>query len=663
MGAGRGQRGASARDARTYDLRADDPRTGRPQQAPRREARYAEEPYYADDPRAGSAVGGHEEALDLGWPEGGERGGRASDPHQGHGYEPRFDSYAKAYQGQRGEERYHTDPHLGDPRMAAPAEPATSGRGAFRQDPYQGQQGYEDPRTGRPVRAAVERGYEDPRGYQEPGLGEPAGMGHHDPYQADPRTAQRGYDPRGHADPHGHPGGAHGHEAGYQADPYYREPMHGGGAGHHDPRGYDPRYQADATGYGQAGGGADPYGEPAPHGYDPHYREGGQGGHADPYANPQDGYGDYGHGYQQGEQWQGQEHGADGYAAAGYDEEPHPATYEEPAPRGRRALIVVGALAGAVLIGGGLGFVYKLTSGEKTASGKPAVVVADKRPVKKQPDETGEKAFDSSGKSIYERLGSEEQGASEEAGTTVVASEEAAVDRGGDDVEGIPGISLSSGGSLLEPAATTRKKKAAASVASAGDDVEAAAAGSPRKVTPVLVKPGETITDDSEPIPAATSLSSGVSVESVATTARAAKKKSADAAEQIEADLAQTLKGSADSDAEPVVAPAKKKVASVEPTTPAVSASTGGSAGGVSGYVVQVRASTSRIDALGAFADMQQRYGSVMAGGQPDIQEVEKSGTMWYRLRIGPPSSKSAAASLCANLKKAGLKDCIVTSY
>ncbi|MGI9407035.1 MAG: SPOR domain-containing protein, partial [Hyphomicrobiaceae bacterium] len=82
------------------------------------------------------------------------------------------------------------------------------------------------------------------------------------------------------------------------------------------------------------------------------------------------------------------------------------------------------------------------------------------------------------------------------------------------------------------------------------------------------------------------------------------------------------------------------------------------------GYVVQVSARRSRIDALAAFADLQQRYTGALGSRQPDIQEVNLGDRgKWYRVRIGPPGSKNAAYTLCGKLKKSGLKDCIVKAY
>jgi hypothetical protein len=397
-----------------------------------------------------------------------------------------------------------------------------------------------------------------------------------------------------------------------------------------------------------------------------------------------------GHGFEDradGYQDQGYEDQADdGYADGEYDEDGYEEEgYEEEQPRSRRGLIVVGALVAAVAIGGGLGFVYKLTS-ESSMGDKPKVVKADTRKVKAAPEEEGGKIFaGGTGKQVYERL----DGTSAEDGEAQVTSSEEDLinrnDEGADDASGLPGISLGE-----ETAQKPKKRKAVAEADTAAEDE--AGGSTPRKVQPVLIKPGETITEDSAPLPGVavvpTSAEDGAEA-SVGEAIGAVKKKKAVAAaleenagaaddlaaaeasgedllaaatqkvakkkQQVQAALA-AEDGTAEQPA--VAATTKKKVAAAS-TEPETTASTGGAGG----YVVQVRASTSRMDALGSFADMQQKYGDLLTAGQPDIQEFAKGDQTWYRLRIGPPASKQAAATLCTKLKASGLKECIVTRY
>ncbi len=89
---------------------------------------------------------------------------------------------------------------------------------------------------------------------------------------------------------------------------------------------------------------------------------------------------------------------------------------------------------------------------------------------------------------------------------------------------------------------------------------------------------------------------------------------------------------------------------------------------GGNGYVVvlaSVPASGgSRLVALKKFADMQQKYGSVLQNKTPDVREANLGAKgIYHRLLVGPPGSRAQASALCGELKSAGYKDCWVTAY
>jgi hypothetical protein len=99
------------------------------------------------------------------------------------------------------------------------------------------------------------------------------------------------------------------------------------------------------------------------------------------------------------------------------------------------------------------------------------------------------------------------------------------------------------------------------------------------------------------------------------------------------------------------------KVASAANT--AVPVATGGS-----GYVPVLSSQKSRMDALKAFADMQQKYTDVLQGRAPDVREVDLGQKgVWHRLMLGPPGSREAANNLCVQLKAHGYTGCWITSY
>jgi hypothetical protein len=72
------------------------------------------------------------------------------------------------------------------------------------------------------------------------------------------------------------------------------------------------------------------------------------------------------------------------------------------------------------------------------------------------------------------------------------------------------------------------------------------------------------------------------------------------------------------------------------------------------------------MDALKAFADLQQRYGSVLENKIPDVREADLSarglGTV-YRVVVGPPGSREAANGICDQLKAAGFTGCWIAAH
>ena len=59
--------------------------------------------------------------------------------------------------------------------------------------------------------------------------------------------------------------------------------------------------------------------------------------------------------------------------------------------------------------------------------------------------------------------------------------------------------------------------------------------------------------------------------------------------------------------------------------------------------------------ASGAFADLQQKYGDVLASKTPDVQEANLGDKgVRYRSVVGPPGSREAASGVCKQLKTAG---------
>jgi cell division septation protein DedD len=107
-----------------------------------------------------------------------------------------------------------------------------------------------------------------------------------------------------------------------------------------------------------------------------------------------------------------------------------------------------------------------------------------------------------------------------------------------------------------------------------------------------------------------------------------------------------------------------RKPTAAQPTRTAAAAPRAAASSSSSQYVVQVAARKSQTDALAAFADLQQKYPSLLNNYRPIIERADLgSKGVWYRLRVGPLKQKTSAANLCQKLKSAGMSSCLVRSY
>jgi cell division septation protein DedD len=166
-----------------------------------------------------------------------------------------------------------------------------------------------------------------------------------------------------------------------------------------------------------------------------------------------------------------------------------------------------------------------------------------------------------------------------------------------------------------------------------------------------------------KPEPAAASITTAAAAPQepvVVTPPPAAKKPKATAAA---ADAPSSLWDAEDAaPAKPAAAP--KKTAAVATAAPAGAAPAPTGAGWVAVLLSVPASDKSRMDALKQFADMQQKYGSLLQNKTPDIQEANlgEKGT-YHRLMVGPPGSREVASELCTQLKAQGYPSCWVTAY
>jgi len=330
--------------------------------------------------------------------------------------------------------------------------------------------------------------------------------------------------------------------------------------------------------------------------------------------------------------------------------------------RGRSAFMVGSALLGAIALGGALAFAYK-QSGGGMGSETPPLVQADNRPVKELPAEAGGKEFPHKNKLIYDRL---QNGDEPETERLVPRQEDVAVPALPPTMEtaGMPAPVAST--DLVTP--QTTQAVGGEPVAGASID-ESAPDGGPRRVKTMVVRPDGSVMAPSES--AATPAEAAAPAEAAPGVAEAPADMQLAAAVPPPAEAAAAAPPPAQEQAAetPPPPPAAKpqQVAAVQPAPtkpkaakPAVQTAAVAPAAATK-FVVQVGSKKNQTDALASFADMQQKYPSLLANYRPMVQKADlgAKGT-WYRLRIGPINDKTAATKLCGQLKSQGLPDCLV---
>lgn len=375
----------------------------------------------------------------------------------------------------------------------------------------------------------------------------------------------------------------------------------------------------------------------------------------------------YGHGHegqeqggeygQQGEYAQ-DPHGADlgfGQAAGGEldqgyaDEEGQDYEVEQPS-RWRRPLMMAAVLAGAIFVGGGSMYAYKAVFGGPS-SGEPPVIKSAAAPSKIKPDDGGGKQFSHADSKVMGRLGDGSSSAVADAGSDVDAN----------GTRKVSTLVVGRDGSIQAPPSDSAASAAAppARVTVPGlTVVDGLGTSRPPPVQPVQVAKAEPPPAPAEAPPAAPA--------KVVNSAPQKPNKINVAPPPAEA--TGSIEPAAEEVAAPV-APAKKKIKTAAATPPVVSdaASTSVATTG-SGFVAVLasvpRSTSSRMDALKRFADMQQKYASVLQGKTPDVAEANLgSKGNYHRLVVGPPGSREQANSVCSQLKSQGYTDCWVTSY
>ena len=309
----------------------------------------------------------------------------------------------------------------------------------------------------------------------------------------------------------------------------------------------------------------------------------------------------------------------------------------------RSAFMLGSALLGAIALGGALAFAYK-QSGGGLGSGEPPLVQADNSPVKEAPADPGGKDFPHKNKLIYDRLQNGDQPENER---LVPRQEQLAVP------------ALPSATETAALSADGPPQVASAPLEETGED------GGPRRVKTMVVRPdGSVMAPAMPPAGAETTASTtapaapaaGVQVASADNPGIAVAPPAAQPTPAPQAAAAPAAAPVPAAAPEPAPAPASVQQAAVAPEPkPAAAAPAKPSK-----YVVQVGSKKNQTDALATFADMQQKYPTLLSSYRPMVQKADLgSKGVWYRLRIGPIDDKTEASKICGQLKSQGT-DCLV---
>ena len=123
------------------------------------------------------------------------------------------------------------------------------------------------------------------------------------------------------------------------------------------------------------------------------------------WAGPHDGFGHDPYQANRGDAQLGFGQAEGGELEPVYGEEEVEYEDDEEAPRGRRPLMIIAALIGAIVIGGSMAYGYKKLTGAPNPQGDPPVIKSAELPSKTKPADAGGKQFPYSDTKIMGRLG------------------------------------------------------------------------------------------------------------------------------------------------------------------------------------------------------------------------------------------------------------------
>jgi hypothetical protein len=323
--------------------------------------------------------------------------------------------------------------------------------------------------------------------------------------------------------------------------------------------------------------------------------------------------------------------------AADYDDDEYE-DEEEPRRRGR-GLMVVAALVGAIGLGGGLAYGYKTYMIPPTAGNIP-VARADKQPAKIKPATPDGKQMAGSGSALQNG----EDGAPIR---PVQAATVASADADGNGSRKVQTMQIGRDGSIAAPPASLPTSQQTMATSVPGMQMVMPSTPSQQRAMPVPNLP------DPQPVqPRVSNVPAPLNAPAAAAVAPAPTKK-------VVAQLPVPKKSATRDD---LAASGGSALGAADAVAPAAPRKPSGA-----GYMAVISNHKTQIEAMKAFADMQQKY-PALQGKQPVVQEADltsKGMGIVQRLMVGPPGSKASAVETCKQMEAAGHKagDCWTINY
>jgi len=333
----------------------------------------------------------------------------------------------------------------------------------------------------------------------------------------------------------------------------------------------------------------------------------------------------------------------------GYNPE-EAADYDGDEPRrGSWVMRIGGAIVVAIALGYGLAQGYKLMSSTEPEGATP-IVRGDSAPAKTKPADPGGKQFAHTDSKVMGRLG---EGAPSSETSTSSSSDLSASDSDSSSTRKVTTLTVGRDGTISSPPPPAEPVSSTATVAAPGLTVVDGFGG--------RYPMGLTTSSTSSP-----AKDTSTPAKDTSPPAKEESAKAPEAAPQPKPEPKPEVIAKVTPVNVPLDISDKPAAEAKKETPPAAAAPAKSSA--TNGYVVVLASfpvsSQSRLIALKRYADMQEKYGSVLQNKTPDVQEANlgERGN-YHRLLVGPPGSRSQASTLCSELKTAGYKDCWVMAY